>query len=386
MLAARSFLFSLAVAGSALAQDNASSPVSANSQSQSTTVYAVKITGISANVGVPAALTPQIYHAQVTNPLDTKPDFMFGSNFEDGNCGFEDGVLSPVLPFVASVPLPCPAFTIINTSNGGALRGNSEGDSDGVEGLSDAGSGSLSVGVRGYSTDGSWGVVALSDTGNGIYGESQSAGVWGSSSGPDAGDDGVHGESSAGVGQGSGVAGFNSSSGSGVFGLSVDGHAMVGDSSGDAASGVAGLNTGDGFGVYATGGSGHALYADGPASQPLGAGGLVKFFAKILVDDNSQAGFAFRCFNSQLPASQASSGACDITVSSPQRRQYVVDFHKDVSGRFAFVNLVNAYGASASIGQAPAFNLSNSQVGVMVFDDLDAVGFNTAYEIDVVVY
>jgi len=324
------------------------------------------------------------------------PDFIYGSNFEDGNCGFDDGVLSPVLPYAAAIAVPCPVLTINNGKQGGGIRGNAVDGGDGVRGFAastNGGNDGLDVGVVGGGSGGSDGVVGVSDTGNGVYGQSQGTGVWGISTGVVAGSDGIHGVTSAGIGQGSGVAGFNSSSGNGVFGLSFAGNGAVGVSSGAGSSGVAGINTGDGFGIYSSGGkSTLALYADGTATQRLDAGGMVKFFARVHVDPSTTQPFLLRCFNSQLPADRASVGTCGFDISDIGGDKFVLDVHQNVSNRFPIVTVTStdavlfSHRLAASAGEPPTFNLGSTQIGILVFDTLDADQHTSAYQFDVVVY
>ena len=86
--------------------------------------------------------------------------------------------------------------------------------------------------------------------------------------GKSQGADGVHGHTT--VGTASGVAGFNTASGSGVYGNSVSGAGVWGDSAGfdgvhghtasGSASGVAGLNDGNGAGTFGASGNGDGAY------------------------------------------------------------------------------------------------------------------------------
>lgn len=214
-------------------------------------------------------------------------------------------------------------FGVLGTSN----------TADGVLGLSTAGSG---VEGRSFSFDG---VHGNSSSASGVAGTSTAgAGVWGES----GGFDGVHGHTSA--QNAAGVAGFSDQFGPGVFGRGFFGNGIFGTTSGgagvwgesaggdgvhghtshdnNAASGVAGLGDGaaygvygssaDGDGVFGHSNTGYAMAADGPATQARNQGGWVK--AMALIDDGG-AGTIIRCFNSQLPAPQASAPPCGFHLS-----------------------------------------------------------------------
>lgn len=274
---------------------------------------------------------------------------------------------------------------------------------DGTNGHSESTTGG--VGVRGTGKGATWGVVGSSDTGNGVFGSSTGAGVWGESSGYDA----IHGHTSNSAGNTSGVAGFGdgnnngvagiSTNGSGVFGISggagvwgesiggsdgVHGHVNYGESYGG--SGVAGFGdknsrgvTGSsqsGIGVFGHSDSGYGMSTDGPAQQARNQGGWVK--AMALIDDGG-TGTIVRCFNSQLPANQASVPPCGFrlstspgfTTSGPwvDGAPWVgnIDMGFEVDDRFILVTPLQI-NASATPTVAQVFNMSGNVVSVSTWD------------------
>jgi hypothetical protein len=208
---------------------------------------------------------------------------------------------------------------------GDGVHGNST-TSSGVYGLSASGAGvwgestgydavhghtsnpnNNTSGVAGFGDGGNNGVFGVSGSGSGVFGSSGGAGVWGESTGYDA----IHGHTSNPNGNTSGVAGFGDGSNNGTFGISGTGNGVEGLSSGAGASGVYGHNT-TGYGVFGRSDSGYGMGTDGPAFQARNQGGWVK--AMALIDDGGN-GTILRCFNSQLPAAQASVPPCGFQLS-----------------------------------------------------------------------
>ncbi len=207
------------------------------------------------------------------------------------------------------------------------------------------------------------GVWGRSAQGNGVYGETSEAhtfdkaGVFGRSTGD--GGIGVIGE--ANVGNGWGVYGL-STAGSGVVGTTAavstfDMPGVLGKSTGAGGLGVKGeANVGNGWGVYGVGAagagvvgqstsgsgvvgkstSGYAMQALGHATQSLNADGWVK--AMVYVDPSRPSGQQIvQCFNSQLPASAATTPPCGMTATGISLGYWRVNFGFDVTGRFATV-------------------------------------------------
>jgi len=134
---------------------------------------------------------------------------------------------------------------------------------------------------------------------------------------------GISGANSA-----SGVYGQNNSSGYGVAGRSANGTGVLGDSS-----------------------AGWAFNASGNATQSRNKGGFVKAMAYV---DPGVTPHIVRCFNSQLPASQATSGTCGITYSSTQAGVYTMDFGFQVSDRFMLAQI-----QSGAIGSDAVLNTTS---------------------------
>ncbi|MGH8040792.1 MAG: hypothetical protein ACREPN_01975 [Rudaea sp.] len=208
------------------------------------------------------------------------------------------------------------------TGNTGVLGSSATGT--GVRGVTKGSSGLTgAAAVWGDSHD-YYGVWGTSVTADGVHGNSTSssgvfglsstgAGVWGESTGYDA----VHGHTSNPNGNTSGVAGFGDGNNNGTFGISTSGNGVAGFSS-------------SGPGVYAHSASGYGMTTDGPVSQARNQGGWVK--AMALIDDGS--GAVIRCYNSQLPASQASTPPCGISVNSSRIGLPIINFGFQVDDRF----------------------------------------------------
>jgi hypothetical protein len=217
--------------------------------------------------------------------------------------------------------------------------------------------------VANTATSGGRAIQGTSAHGQGVYGHSGSnAGVVGDSDTFD----GVFGVSS---GQSSaGVSGHGDGGGYGVFatggsrllhtaaihGESGSGNAIEGITSGNPASGVYGQDNGaqsygvaghsnNGVAVVGDSSSGWAMQALGNATQNRGRGGFVK--AMAYVNPNSTVNdFIERCFNSQLPPGQATSGDCGFTLARTGPGATHIDFGFQVSDRFLLAQTQNAQG------------------------------------------
>ena len=161
--------------------------------------------------------------------------------------------------------------------------------------------------VTSTATSGGRAIQGTSNVGQGVYGHSNAnAGVVGDS----ANFDGVFGVSH---GSGAGVSGHN--------------------------------NTGGGFGLYGSATGGWAIGAAGNATQTRTGNGFVKAMAYVapLASDPIQY-----CFNSQLPASQATSGHCGIDFSSTGPGTYDLYFSNfQVTDRFVSATPACACGMGA---------------------------------------
>jgi hypothetical protein len=217
------------------------------------------------------------------------------------------------------------------TSNTGVLGASSTGS--GVHGTTKGVSGqSGAAGVWGDTHDyyGVWGTSVAGDgvhgnstTASGVYGISGGAGVWGESTAYDA----VHGHTSNPNGNTSGVAGFGDGANNGTFGISTSG------------SGVAGFST-SGSGVYAHSTSGYGMVTDGPTQQARNQTGWVKAIAyvKPVGAGGTPQHTILRCFNSTLPAAQASTPPCGFVEGEPRTGSVTVDFGFKVDDRFVTVS------------------------------------------------
>jgi hypothetical protein len=296
------------------------------------------------------------------------------------------------LPFAQTLSSGAAGIAVTNSGDGldgassGAFNsgvyGNNTGGGKGVFGASATGQG-----VAGQTTSGT-GVVGQSSTGSGVYGATKgvsgaagAAGVWGnthdyygvwgtsvvgdgvhgnstsasgvyglSASGAGAwgestGFDGVHGHTSNANGNTSGVAGFGDGSNNGVFGLSATGNGVYGGSSsgngvegnadGPDVSGVYGQATNlYGFGVFGRNtAGGYGVATDGPVQQARGQGGWVKAMVYAVPVNLGGQGIV-RCFNSQLPASLASTPPCGFVYGEPTPGLVTVDFGFKIDDRF----------------------------------------------------
>ncbi len=250
-----------------------------------------------------------------------------------------------------------------------AVEGNAtftgRGSTIGVEGYSAATAGWGVYGIGGaagvYGGGAVNGVFGNSTTGNGVYG--QTAGTGGS---------GVYGTNSAG---GIGVAGVVPTGGTGLYGenqsTSAGGDGILGRAHTSNGNGVHGTNdvslavgvygenpATDGYGVYGHAPNGYGMATDSNATQARGAGGWVK---AMLYVDPSKGGIQ-RCFNSQIPGSQATTAPCGIDYMRAGVGNYFIDFHFQVDDRFLQVSDVYRYVVLACLDDYCSVNLNRVQV------------------------
>ena len=184
-----------------------------------------------------------------------------------------------------------------------------------------------------------------------------------------------------GAGTSAGVVG-NSANSDGVRGLSTTGNGVNGSSGGangvqgtssvNGASGVYGQNSNaGGYGVYGRNtAGGYGMGTDGPAFQTRTQGGWVKAMAyvKPVGAGGTPGQTILRCFNSQLPASQASTPPCGFTEGEPQTGTVTIDFGFEVDDRFP---VATGYGNGTVLaecsgtGCAPSYpNVASTQVAI----------------------
>ncbi len=257
------------------------------------------------------------------------------------------GFLRNQIPVSITGSAPGDVFDVTNTSSGtgNAISGTTpNGTAAAIHGSSGAGRG----------------VEGLSGTWQGVYGHSSSnAGVVGESTGLDGVWGQAHGTHTAGVsghndkggfalwGDGGSVANGTAA----VHGQSANGNAVEGITQKDIASGVYGENDSTGYGVagrsnngtgvLADSSNGWALNANGNATQARAMGGLVKAIVYI------GAKGIQRCFNSQLPPSQATSVPCGITYTAGTNGVSDVDFGFQINDRFISISSDYLRGAAA---------------------------------------
>jgi len=215
---------------------------------------------------------------------------------------------------------------VYGKSGGAGVWGESTGY-DAVHGHTSNPNGNTS-GVAGFGDGNNYGVFGTSTTGSGVFGTSGGAGVWGESTGYDA----VHGHTSNPNGNTSGVAGFGDGSNNGTFGVSTSG------------SGIAGFST-TGAGVFAHSTSGYGMVTDTAVSQARGASGWVKAMAYVLPvgAGGSPSDTILSCFNSQLPASAATTPPCGFVEGEPNSGTVTIDFGFPIEDRFVSVTATSAY-------------------------------------------
>jgi hypothetical protein len=247
------------------------------------------------------------------------------------------------------------------------------------------------MGVDGSAAGTGNGVYGTSSSGNGVYGHSTSGnGVYGQTAG--AGSSGVYGSNSAG---GLGVAGTVPAGGTGVYGenqsTTVGGDGIEGVAHTSSGNGVHGINSvslavgvygensaTNGYGVYGHAPSGYGLATDSHATQARTKGGWVKAMVYI----NPLAGGIQRCFNSQLPGSQATLTPCGITFTRSFEGQYLVDFGFEVDDRFPQISgpiSGNIYTACL----ADLCGVTSSQVFVEVWNTIESADVDEPFSLTI---
>ena len=227
------------------------------------------------------------------------------------------------------------------TTGGSGVRG---GSSDGT-------------GVAGNDTAGGFGVAGTSVTGAGVYGYSHS-------------ERGVRGASDSGPG----VFGA-STSGYGVQGVGSAADGVNGSTSSVNASGVAGINTTSGAGVYGLSNGGFGFVTPSNVSQDRGAGGWVK--AMVFVDPFTQNGTAItRCYNSQTSGATVSTPPCGFGITHRSQGVDVVDLNFQVNDRF--ISVSSAGVTTMCVSDPHTCNLSSSQILVATLD-LSGAGIDTPF-------
>jgi hypothetical protein len=240
------------------------------------------------------------------------------------------------------------------------------------------------IGVQGYSqSTAGWGVYGIGgaagvyggSTLNGVFGNSTVGnGVYGQTAG--AGGSGVYGTNSAG---GIGVAGEVPAGGTGVYGVnpstSAGGDGILGQAHTSNGNGVHGINDAtlavgvygensatNGYGVYGHAPSGYGMATDSNASQARTMGGWVKAMVYV----NPFEGGIQRCFNSQLPGSQATLAPCGITYIYNSEGDYTIDFGFEVDDRFPQAIANYPYAQISVCLDNECGDLSPTQVHVLI--------------------
>ncbi len=224
-------------------------------------------------------------------------------------------------------------YGVYGTGGLAGVYGQGNGSVTGVYGSSPTG-----VGVSGTTTGGTGvsGTAAASTGGTGVYGENQSYSVGG---------DGIIGRA-------------HTSSGNGVHGIN-DATLAVGVYGENSAS--------NGYGVYGHAPNGYGMATDSNATQARSMGGWVK--AMVYVDPFN--GGIQRCFNSQLPGSQATTVPCGMTYTYLAAGEYLIDFGFQVDDRFLQVSTTYNNTEISSCAADSCSGLSATQVYVIA-----AGGFN----------
>jgi hypothetical protein len=182
-------------------------------------------------------------------------------------------------------------------------------------------------------------IYGHSNSNAGLVGESESFdGVYGTSNGSGAGVSGHNNAGGFGLWASGGSRAFNTAA---IHGQSTAGNAVEGFSTADPSSGVYGQDNAassygvaghsdNGVAVVGDSSSGWAMQALGQTSQTRNKSGFVKAMAFVNPDSLGVE----QCFNSQRPASLATSGNCGITFNRIQAGAYRLDFHFKVDDRF----------------------------------------------------
>lgn len=205
------------------------------------------------------------------------------------------------LPFAGNAATANAAFAVTNTIDaiGDGIAGEST-NGNGVRGTSNAGAGVGGTSYLGY------GVLGTSTKGAGVVGFNQGpnafgVGVFGGSES----DDGVFGHSTAVAA--AGVEGFGENNSIGVLGRGKAGPGVKGTSS-----------------------SGYAMLADGHTQQTLSQSG----WAKAMVQVQPALLGIYRCFNSQLPASESTIPPCGFKFSRTTTGMSEIDFGFPIYDRY----------------------------------------------------
>ncbi|HET7923794.1 MAG TPA: hypothetical protein VFL30_02795, partial [Rhodanobacteraceae bacterium] len=126
-----------------------------------------------------------------------------------------------------------------------------------------------------------------------------------------------------------------------------------------------------GYGVYGRNtAGGYGIGTDGNAFQSRAQGGFVKAMAYI--KENAQGGPGIvRCFNSQLPAPQATTPPCGITYGEPATGRVTLTMNFETDDRYfvvtnadgdAAVVLAACSGSGCVVGSVP-----NNEIDVHMF-------------------
>jgi hypothetical protein len=143
----------------------------------------------------------------------------------------------------------------------------------------------------------------------------------------------IHGQSGA----GNAIEGFSTANpASGVFGQDNNANSY----------GVAG-HSDNGVAVVGDSSSGWAMQALGNTTQTRAKSGFVK--AMAFVDPGVTNDPIRQCFNSQLPASQATNGNCGISYSRPGLGRYDLGFGFQITDRFALATSASSINKVLSV-------------------------------------
>jgi hypothetical protein len=103
-----------------------------------------------------------------------------------------------------------------------------------------------------------------------------------------------------------------------------------------------------GYGVYGRNtAGGYGMGTDGPAFQTRTQGGWAKAMVYVNPHGSSGPGIV-RCFNSQLPATQASTPPCGFTEGEPQTGTVTIDFGFQIDDRFV---IATGYSAGTIVAE-----------------------------------
>ncbi|HZQ64065.1 MAG TPA: hypothetical protein VFA66_02405, partial [Gaiellaceae bacterium] len=160
-----------------------------------------------------------------------------------------------------------------------------------------------------------------------------------------------------------GVSGHNDVGGFGVWG-----EGSVGVYGQSEHAGVEGSSASDhGYGLYGKNEQGLALFLDGDAEQQPGTNGLVK--ALLFVDPNLPSDPIRQCFNGSESKPEATSGDCRFGYQRLGVGDYVINFGQlDVNNRFMFVQ-PQAQTTTVYLATATMFNpgYTNEQ-GIVIWN------------------